>query len=138
MTNSSWVCNKCSETIEMEFDTCWKCGGSPDKKNLLERKIILDQKENIDQEKEEIKKERIDEIKDYYPLKSFQSILFFLIFLNIITGIFTVIMVGLIGLVSIIPLGISIYIMIGVSRMVDFSFFLNEKIDNLKDEIINS
>ena len=25
-----WVCNKCGEEIEDQFDSCWKCAGPPD------------------------------------------------------------------------------------------------------------
>lgn len=29
-----WICDKCGEKIEDQFDSCWKCAGEPDKIGL--------------------------------------------------------------------------------------------------------
>lgn len=53
-----WICNKCSEKIENEFDACWNCGAEKDG-GVVKKEIaasIKDTKAELKQEREMEKK----------------------------------------------------------------------------------
>jgi len=132
--SKSWVCKECSEKIDKEFDTCWNCGYSIiDKSNSNDN---LD-KEKFLKDKKVIDEEIYGSINNFENLHSFRMVLYIFIVINIFSGIGIIVtgfqirqpIISLYGLLAIL---MGCYFIFKQIQIIDFLFFLNNKIDRLK------
>ena len=129
--SKNWVCKECSEKIDKEFDTCWNCGYS-----------IIDKSNSSEWDYNDINENEINEgiysdIKDFKGLHSYRGVLLVFIILNLFSGL---VLIGT-GIqyksLFIIVYGSAIllsgcYYLFKQIQIVDFLFFLNQRIDKLE------
>ena len=130
MTSENWICKNCSEKIELQFDACWNCGYSKNKETV-------ETIENIDDYQNPEIEDRSD--KKYGLLKVYQGIML----LGIGACILSIPIVGFFWItdsginsddfaVWIIIASLYIFAIYCQFLIIDFLFYLNKKINNLR------
>ena len=121
-----WQCKQCNEKIEDTFDSCWNCGYDKAGKEIIS--------ESFTETKNETKKYLALSYK-YGILRTFQSLLWFILFLSVIGGIW--LLIGSINVISSWILFLySLFLLVEMFsvfcgiKVIDFLFELDEKIDN--------
>jgi hypothetical protein len=75
---SIWNCKKCDEEISNSFDNCWSCGSDRSGKEIPSESF----KQEREKKKKKTREEKLILTKKYNILKTYQDILYLVMFVN--------------------------------------------------------
>ena len=148
MANNTWVCEKCSEIIEQQFDQCWNCGSSTTISEENKHKITDNNSIEYYGIKENNRENEISFDIKIRSLKTFQFVLLCINLLGFLGFIVTLIamsstlssygeygiLIGAPFIIMFLGLCVAIYINNKLILMVDVLFYLKQKTDKIEEE----